>query len=132
MLTIAALFASPAAIAQINPVPEFQHVAVEADLRRCAAPACGGWWYQNLDGPTLCADGETRDWCYAATMDFTPLDLPDPVIDHVVEDAHDQLVFSTLLETIETPRGPLGVLSVVGLERKVEEGGAGGFFCSWC
>ena len=43
------------------------------DARRCAAPACGGYFLQAVNqADTLCADGTRADECYVADLDWAP------------------------------------------------------------
>ncbi|MFK7988328.1 MAG: DUF6748 domain-containing protein [Sandaracinaceae bacterium] len=42
------------------------------DTRRCAAPACGGWWMRAVNQEsTTCFDGTTADECYVAEIDWS-------------------------------------------------------------
>jgi hypothetical protein len=54
----------------------FTYYFAKPDLRRCAAPHCGGVFYQLANASfTRCADGSKADWCYAANTDMTRLGL---------------------------------------------------------
>jgi len=49
---------------------------VKPDLRRCAAPMCGGIFYRLANATTTrCFDGSKADECYAASSDFSKLGL---------------------------------------------------------
>src|SRR6185312_9889456 len=49
---------------------------VRPDLRRCAAPACGGYFVQRVNFPTTtCADGSSAAECYVAASDYSSAGL---------------------------------------------------------
>jgi len=51
---------------------------VRPDLRRCAAPACGGSFVQRVNFPTTtCADGTSAAECYVAAADYSKAGLDD-------------------------------------------------------
>jgi len=51
---------------------------VRPDLRRCAAPACGGSFVQRVNFPTTtCADGTSAAECYVAATDYSKAGLDD-------------------------------------------------------
>jgi hypothetical protein len=63
------------ATGQAAPVPFF---TVRPDLRRCAAPLCGGFWVKRVNAAdTICFDGSQADECYVPALSFTALHL-DP------------------------------------------------------
>ena len=48
------------------------------DLRRCAAPACGGTFVKRANFTTIsCHDGSTSSECYVAGVDFSKLNLTE-------------------------------------------------------
>lgn len=54
----------------------YTYYVVTPDLRRCAAPACGGFWVERTNrSTTKCGDGEFRDRCYVAELDWSKLPL---------------------------------------------------------
>ena len=54
----------------------YTYYFVEADLRRCASPYCGGVYYRLANaGTTRCFDGKKAERCYAAGEDFSNLGL---------------------------------------------------------
>lgn len=59
---------------------------VEADLRRCASPYCGGVFYRLANAETTrCLDGKKADRCYAAADDFAATGLDDAGMAKVYE-----------------------------------------------
>ena len=51
---------------------------VRPDLRRCAAPTCGGYFVQRVNFPTTtCADGSSAAECYVAASDYSSAGLDD-------------------------------------------------------
>ena len=51
---------------------------VRSDTRLCPYPLCGGAFVSLANqSATYCADGETREACYVARVDFDELDLTD-------------------------------------------------------
>jgi len=78
---------STPAHAQAKPVGESTAVgdalggyyAITSDVRRCAFPACGGWFLKQLNQPTTtCHDGRTADRCYTPVLDWTDVNVPEP------------------------------------------------------
>lgn len=54
------------------------YYAISADLRRCAYPACGGWFVRRLNQPTTtCHDGSTATQCYTPVLDWSTANVPD-------------------------------------------------------
>lgn len=54
------------------------YYVVRPDLRRCAAPACGGSFIKRVNyATTTCADGSTAAECYVAAVDYTQTALDD-------------------------------------------------------
>jgi hypothetical protein len=52
------------------------YVVTRRDVRKCAAPACGGFYVQRVNqGTTTCADGKTDKECYVGTVDLAALKL---------------------------------------------------------
>lgn len=52
------------------------YVQVRRDLRRCAAPACGGFFVDSVDKDTQrCADGTRAAECYVSDLDLGALGL---------------------------------------------------------
>src|SRR4051812_43147888 len=51
---------------------------IRPDLRRCAAPACGGAFVKRVNFPTTtCTDGSTAAECYVAAKDYSKAGLDD-------------------------------------------------------
>src|SRR6187399_598540 len=55
------------------------YLQLRRDLRRCAAPLCGGFFVDSVNRATLrCADGQRSAECYVAELDLSALGLaPD-------------------------------------------------------
>lgn len=54
------------------------YVTLRRDLRRCAAPLCGGFFVDAVNQATLrCADGSRSAECYVAELDLSALGLSD-------------------------------------------------------
>lgn len=54
-----------------------EYFSVRADVRRCAAPLCGGYFVQAVNrSATLCADGSEAQECYVAELDISGLGAP--------------------------------------------------------
>src|SRR5687767_8831680 len=54
----------------------FTYYSVRPDLRRCAAPLCGGAWVRRVNQQqTRCADDRYESECYVADFDFSRLGL---------------------------------------------------------
>jgi hypothetical protein len=65
--------------AAVDPVPKAgnaTYFSIRPDLRRCAAPRCGGFFVQRVNrATTRCADGRYRPACYVAELDLSALGL---------------------------------------------------------
>jgi Kazal-type serine protease inhibitor domain len=52
------------------------YLLLRRDVRRCAAPACGGFFVDPVNSDTLrCADGQRSEECYVADLDLSALGL---------------------------------------------------------
>jgi hypothetical protein len=52
------------------------YFSLRRDVRRCAAPLCGGFFVERVNRlTTRCADGSRSDECYVASLDFSALGL---------------------------------------------------------
>jgi hypothetical protein len=64
------------------------YFSLRADVRRCAAPRCGGYFVKRVNLPlTRCADGRLRSECYVAELDLSALGLEQEQADTVRSDA---------------------------------------------
>ena len=79
LVVIAALAAALAGSATAHrPNGTATYVRVRPDPRLCPSPMCGGWWVRRVNrATTVCGSGMVSPECYAATFDFTGLDLTD-------------------------------------------------------
>lgn len=56
----------------------YTYFAIKSDLRRCAAPMCGGFFLERLNRTTtVCHDGSKDAACYAAELDWSEAGLND-------------------------------------------------------
>lgn len=69
---------SPAELmAGANPTSS-KYYTLRPDVRRCAAPVCGGYFVKQVNQPrTLCADGQAAEECYVAELDKKALGLSE-------------------------------------------------------
>lgn len=82
------------------------------DVRRCAAPFCGGFFVQRVNRlGTLCADGTRGAECYVMALDFSALGLAGEQIDRI-EAAPEDVLLRGSLGSEDTASGALGVLNV--------------------
>lgn len=62
----------------------YTYYTVARDLRRCAAPMCGGFWVARVNRTTTkCSDGSYQAQCYVADVDWAKLGLGEPALDRV-------------------------------------------------
>jgi hypothetical protein len=62
----------------------YTYYFVQADLRKCLSPVCGGVFYRLANASkTKCIDGKMAERCYAASEDFTKLGLGDSGMEKV-------------------------------------------------
>jgi hypothetical protein len=82
------------------------------DLRRCAAPLCGGFFVQSVNRlSTVCADGTRSAECYVMELDLSALGLSDDQIAQI-EAAPEDVLLRGELGVEDTTLGQLGVLNV--------------------
>lgn len=63
--------ATPSALVS-NPLPVKEYFTVRPDLRKCAAPLCGGYWVKKLNQiMQRCPDGSLSKECYVWTIQLT-------------------------------------------------------------
>jgi hypothetical protein len=81
----------------------YTYFAIQPDLRKCAAPMCGGYFVHRVNlGTTRCDDGVDRSACYVASLELSALDLDDSALGKVT-DAAGRADSSVLLKgTIKT------------------------------
>jgi hypothetical protein len=114
------------------------YYAIASDLRRCAFPACGGWFLEELNQPTTtCHDGRTADQCYTPELDWTNASVPEPQRDELLEAARTSatsghayaIVRGTFASTnTTTPQPALGRFIVLEAWIAEGDGAASGTF----
>jgi hypothetical protein len=79
----------------------YTYFAIDADLRKCPSPTCGGWVLQRLNRPqTVCHDGRRATKCYAPVLDWSASNLSEPLQ-------------AQLIDTCKQTAGSAGVYAVV-------------------
>lgn len=87
------------------------YFTLEHDNRRCAAPACGGWWVTPVNGDRArCADGALATRCYVADLDLAGTNLPEAVATSLPGEAG--VLFHGTLSAAAWPTGRFGRLTV--------------------
>lgn len=82
------------------------------DVRRCAAPLCGGFFVARVNRlSTTCSDGERRDACYVAELDLSALGL-SPEQEEVVRNTPAEHVLRGDIASNPSSFGDVGRLSV--------------------
>lgn len=65
-------------VQDLHTTSEPSYFTLRRDLRRCAAPRCGGFFVERVNRPsTRCADGRRRAECYVAELDLAALGLSE-------------------------------------------------------
>lgn len=74
-----AFAAAPAGSTPVHsPKGTSTYLKVRPDMRLCPSPICGGWWARRVNrADTVCGSGLASTECYAATLDFSALELTD-------------------------------------------------------
>ncbi len=68
------------------PGSTYTYYFVKPDLRRCAAPMCGGMFYRLANADTTrCLDGKLAEQCYAASTDWSRIGLGEVGMAKVTE-----------------------------------------------
>src|SRR5262245_36733378 len=67
----------------------YTYFSLTADLRKCAAPVCGGYFVQRLNRTTTtCANGASRASCYSPTLDWSESGLSPALQGKLVDAAN--------------------------------------------
>lgn len=81
----------------------YTYYAITADLRRCASPACGGYFVSRVNrSTTTCVDGSTSARCYTPTLDWSETALDAGLQQKLADTAH---VAATSGNTLALVRG---------------------------
>ena len=91
------------------------YLVVRADLRRCAAPMCGGFFVSRANYATVkCADGGFKAECYVPGASFASLGLDDGEADYVTGRmrAGHAIVRGSIAPRSYSGFGNLGILNV--------------------
>lgn len=101
-------------VAPNAPVPASggSYFTLRRDVRRCAAPLCGGFFIRRVNRlTTVCADGQRASECYVAELDFGALGLSEEQATSVRNSAEDALLRGTI-GSFSSAFGELGRLDV--------------------
>lgn len=94
------------------------YFAITADLRKCAAPACGGWLLSRVNRTTTqCHDGSIAAACYTPVLDWSRSGLTDDQQAAMVQACSEGALSSSVYAVVRgqfvrrnttTPRPELG------------------------
>jgi len=88
------------------------YLTLRRDVRRCAAPLCGGFFVSRVNRlTTVCADGSRSDECYVADLDLSALGLSDEQA-ALVDGAPEDFLLRGEIVPLTTEVGELGSLNV--------------------
>jgi hypothetical protein len=88
------------------------YVTLRRDVRRCAAPLCGGFFVDAVNQDTLrCADGSRSAECYVTDLDLSALGLSAKQ-EQLIRDQPGTFLLEGELRSRRTSAGRLGELSV--------------------
>jgi hypothetical protein len=110
-------------LAEQGPEPRSRplYFGVRADLRRCAAPTCGGSFIRALNSEqTTCADGSKAAECYVAELDLRAFGLSDAQTHQLVRE-QDRLVVVGVIRPSERHGDGFGSLAVEQAYRGVND-----------
>lgn len=92
----------------------YTYFTLTADLRKCAAPVCGGFFLNRLNASTTkCVDGSYQTDCYTPELDLSEAGLPASAFDKLVSAANvvnntHAIVRGRFAKTNSTPQPSLG------------------------
>lgn len=67
----------------------YTYFEIWSDLRKCAAPACGGFYLHRLNrSTTVCHDGRSRSRCYTPELDWSEANLDSELRAQLVDAAN--------------------------------------------
>jgi hypothetical protein len=67
----------------------YTYFSIDADLRKCLSPVCGGFFLARLNrSTTICADGHAAASCYTPTLDWSESRLSDDLQHKLVDAAN--------------------------------------------
>lgn len=94
------------------------YFAISADLRKCASPVCGGWFFTRLNQTmTQCHDGSVATSCYAPVLDWSKAGLSSDQQDALLQACSQSALSSSVYAIVRgqfarrnttTPRPDLG------------------------
>ncbi len=94
------------------PAPGATYFTLRRDVRRCAAPLCGGFFVKRVNRlTTLCADGTRSAECYVAELEFGALGLSEEQATTVRNSAEHALLRGSI-GSFSSDFGALGRLDV--------------------
>lgn len=100
----------PSDVASVSGEPTY--LELRRDVRRCAAPLCGGFFVSRVNRlTTVCADGGRSDECYVSELDFSALGLSDEQVGSV-EAAPEDFVLRGDIVSLVSEFGEVGLLNV--------------------
>ena len=66
----------------------YTYYGIKIDMRRCAAPMCGGFWLQRVNRTTtVCANGTSAERCYTPVLDWSEANLDQGQQDKLIGSA---------------------------------------------
>jgi hypothetical protein len=78
----AALVADDAKADGVGGAPTYTYYRARHDYRRCAYPACGGFWVRRVNvSTTRCLDGTYASECYVTAIDYAPLAVSERALE---------------------------------------------------
>lgn len=96
----------------------YTYFAITADLRKCASPACGGWFLSRVNRTTTqCHDGRVATSCYTPVLDWSRAGLAsaqqDAMLQACSQGARSSSVYAVVRgqfarRNTTTPRPELG------------------------
>jgi hypothetical protein len=93
----------------------YTYFIMERDMRRCAAPMCGGWWLDKVNASmTRCHDGRNAERCYVAEADFARLGLGEAAVDRAMGAGaalRQRLLVRGTFGRVSTPAGVFGTFN---------------------
>jgi hypothetical protein len=100
----------PSDVASVSGEPSY--LELRRDVRRCAAPLCGGFFVSRVNRlTTVCADGSRSDECYVSELDFFGLGSSDEQVASV-QAAPEDFVLRGDIESQSSQFGEVGRLIV--------------------
>jgi hypothetical protein len=104
----------------LAPDGTYTYFEIRSDLRRCAAPMCGGFYLQRLNrSSTICHNGQSRTNCYVPELDWSESNLSAMLQQQLISAANNDALSAGVLAIVRGRFAPKQYSGIGNLGRFV-------------